>query len=95
MPSYVLVFRGRKDRNATSEEEAAWGRWFEAIGPSISDFGNRVGATSRVGNGSSEDVLTGYIVVTAESIEDAAVLAKGCPGLGQGGGVEVGELVAM
>lgn len=95
MSNYVLTFRGQKNRKATAEEEAAWGRWFETIGPSISDFGNRVGRTSTVGTGPSADVLTGYIVVTAESLESAVTVAEGCPGLSQGGGVEVGELVSM
>jgi hypothetical protein len=93
MPKYVFSFRGRPDRATTAEEEAAWGRWFEEIGSSIADFGNRVGQAQVVGTGPSADTLTGYVVVNAESLEAAAALAGGCPGIRQGGGVEVGATV--
>jgi hypothetical protein len=33
------------------------------------------------------------VVVTADSLEAAVALANGCPGLQQGGGVEVGATV--
>ncbi len=93
MAKFVFSFRGLPDRTATAEDEAAWGRWFEEIGSSIADFGNRVGVARRVGAGPSTDVLTGYVVVNADSLDAAAALAEGCPGLRQGGGVEVGEII--
>jgi hypothetical protein len=93
MAKYVFSFRGRSDRTPTAEDEAAWGRWFEQIGSSVADFGNRVGNARVVGAGPSADTLTGYVVVNAKSLEAATALAEGCPGLRQGGGVEVGAIV--
>ncbi len=100
MANYVLSFRGRSDRMADAEEEKAWGQWFEQIGGSVVDFGNRVGQVrslggSRSGTGAGQDVLTGYVVISANDLEAAVAVAKGCPGLQSGGGVEVGETVDM
>ena len=39
--------------------------------------------------------IGGYTVVTAESLDDATSLAKGCPALDAGGGVEVYEALPM
>ena len=57
------------------------------------DFGNRVGRATALGETSSGSVLTGYVLVEADSYDDAIALAQGCPGLAHGGGVEVGETV--
>jgi hypothetical protein len=94
MAIYVLSFRTQPERGAAPDEEAQWGQWFQEIGASIVDFGNRVGRVSALGAGRGvDDRLGGYIVVTADDFEGAVALAKGCPGLRHGGGVEVGEAV--
>ena len=91
---YVLAFRGQVGRRLTTEEEARWPTWFEQIKDSIADFGSRVGQVREIGAGAGRpDVLSGYIIITADSLDAAATLADGCPGLQQGGSVEVGELV--
>jgi hypothetical protein len=99
MSNYVLSFRGAPDRTVSAGEEAAWGQWFQEIGGSVADFGHRVGRVSSLGSGgtdrSSQSVLTGYVVITAEDLETAVAVAKGCPGLQHGGSVEVGETVDM
>ncbi len=95
MSKFVFSFRSAKGRTVTSAEETAWGNWFQEIAPSIAEFGNRVGQTSPVGNCGSETELSGYVVVNADDLESAATLAKGCPGLQHGGGVEVGATVDM
>jgi hypothetical protein len=40
-------------------------------------------------------VLGGYSLITAGDLEAAVELAKGCPFLHQGGGIEVGELAQL
>ena len=96
MSSYVLSFRGREDRSPSPAEEGAWMEWFQKIGASISDSGHRVGASRALGAANGRpDVLSGYIVVNAGSLDEAERLATGCPGLTQGGGVEVAEIVEM
>jgi hypothetical protein len=96
MSNYVLSFRGQSDRPAGADEEAAWGQWFQELGGAVVDFGNRIGRTTALGSaGSDGNVLTGYVVIAADDFESAVALAKGCPGLAHGGGVEVGEPVPM
>jgi hypothetical protein len=100
MSNYVLSFRSQADRTASADEEAAWGAWFQQIGSCIVDFGGRVGRVSSLGNtagdaGANPAVLSGYITIQADDLESAVGVAKGCPGLTQGGGVEVGEIVDM
>ena len=93
MPTYVLAFRGQQDRAAGAEQEAAWGRWFGEIGPRVVDSGNRLGRATMVGEASAEMVMTGYTLIEADSYEAAVEVAKGCPGLNNGGAVEVGETI--
>jgi hypothetical protein len=40
----------------------------------------------------SKEVLGGFSIVQADTVDAAAQLAKGCPGLGYGGSVEVRRL---
>jgi hypothetical protein len=96
MSTFVLSFRGRSDRTASPDEEAAWGQWFQEIGGSVADFGHRVGRVTALGStGTGSEVLTGYVLVNADDLEGAVALAKGCPGLQHEGGVEVGETIPM
>jgi hypothetical protein len=93
MSNYVLSFRSNAGQSADPEHEAAWGAWFEQIGASVVDFGHRVGRATLLGSGNSPagTVLSGYVVINAESFDAATTLAQGCPGLAHGGAVEVGE----
>ena len=94
MASYVLTFRGQPDRTPTAEEEARWPTWFGQIGASIADMGNRVGEARSVGHDRQrDDVLRGYVVITAADLDAAEAIAQGCPILQQGGSLEVGEIV--
>jgi hypothetical protein len=94
MANYVLTFRGQPGRTPTAEEEARWPAWFGQIGASIADTGNRVGQARSVGyRGERDDVLRGYIVITAADLDAAVAIAQGCPVLQQGGSLEVGEIV--
>jgi hypothetical protein len=98
MSKYVFAFRSDPGRAATAAEEEAWGAWFGQLGGAVADFGNRVGQARMVGaNGASPQTgsLSGYVVVNADNLDSAVVLAQGCPGLRAGGQVEVGEIVAM
>jgi hypothetical protein len=37
----------------------------------------------------AKEIVGGYVIIQADSLDAAATLAKGCPGLGMGGTVEV------
>ena len=94
MTHYVLTFRAQPHRTPTAEQEASWPAWFSQIGTSIADMGNRVGEARSVGHDRQrDDVLRGYVVITAADLDAAVALAQGCPILQQGGSLEVGEIV--
>lgn len=94
MAQYVLSFR-QTSRETSPETEQAWGEWFGRLGEQVAEFGHRVGQARMIGEGPSmPDELSGYIVVDAESMDAAARIAEGCPGLRHGGRVEVGAVIA-
>jgi hypothetical protein len=93
--TFILTFRGATDRTLSEADGAAWMAWFGELGSAIVDAGSRVGATRTLGTAPSATAVTGYTIIQADDLEAAAVLANSCPGLSQGGGVEVGELIAM
>jgi hypothetical protein len=99
MANFVLVYHGG-GMPATEEEGqrlmAAWGTWLGGLGSSLVDAGNPVSQVRTVAsNGSVSDgapnPVTGYSVITADSIDDAVAHATSCPILASGGSVEVGE----
>ena len=96
MANYVLAFRSAPDRAMPEGAEQAWGAWFGELGSAIADRGNRTGNVTRLdaaGSAPGAEVLSGYVVVSADDMESAVTLAKGCPGLANGVSVEVAEVV--
>lgn len=102
MAKFVYVYTGGQmaDTPAAQEEAMqAWGAWFGTLGNAITDGGNPFGASVTV----SPSGITaggaagagGYSIVTADSLDDAAALTKGCPVLDGGGTVEVYEAIPM
>lgn len=106
MGKYVLVYSGGSGEmpEAGSDEfdelMAAWGGWFESMGDAVVDGGNPFGeATSIASDGSQSDGsvtgATGYSIINAESMEEAAAHASACPGLQGGGTVDVLAAIDM
>ena len=100
MPKYVLAYHGGSVPETEAEQAevmAAWGAWFEALGPAIADGGNPIGAAVTIhSDGSTSDggganPLSGYSLINAGNIDAAVAMAKGCPVLSGGGTVEVAE----
>ena len=97
MGKYLLAYTGGGMAQTDEEREAvmaAWGQWFGSLGSAIVDPGNPCGDSRALGNASSGG-LTGYTVLSADSLDDAAKLAEGCPVLANGGGVEVYETIEV
>jgi hypothetical protein len=96
MAKYVLAYTGGSTPETEAEQQAvmaAWTGWFQSLGQAVADPGNPFGpsrAVGSVGDGGPSR-LTGYSILTADSLDAAADLAKGCPVLAAGGGVEVYE----
>lgn len=101
MGKYIFIYRGGKGMGDTpeaqSEEMAAWGAWFGQLGPAIVDGGAPFGASTSVSaaGGGAAAGMTGYTIVSADSLDAAAVLAKGCPVLAGGGTVDVYDCIDM
>jgi hypothetical protein len=99
MGKYLLAYTGGSTPESEEQQQAvmaAWTSWFTELGPAIADGGNPFSVSATVASdGSVSDggaaALTGYSLVTAGSLGEAADMAKGCPVLRDGGSVEVYE----
>lgn len=100
MAKYVLTYKGGSGMPATEEEQqavmAAWGAWLGGLGEALVDVGNPFGPSAAVAaDGSVADSgpsgLTGYSILSADSLAAATEQTKGCPILSAGGTVEVYE----
>ena len=99
MATYVLAYKGGRMPETDAERDAqmaAWGGWFQNLGAAVVDAGNPFGPSKAVdGYGTISDgapsALTGYTILTSDSIDAAAKLATGCPILSNGGSLEVYE----
>ena len=74
----------------------AWGRWFGSLGDRVVDGGTPFGpstvVSSSTANGqAASSGLTGYSIIKADSLQQAAESARGCPIVLDGGSVEVYE----
>ena len=97
------------DFNPTPEqiqaEVKAWQDWMGGIGAkgklknpgeALGYEGKTVHADGSITDGpyaSMKEIVGGFIVVSAESIEEAAQLSKGCPALANGGKVEIRDIM--
>ncbi len=102
MPNFLLAYRGGRMAETPEEQRqqmAAWMEWFGTLGPAVVDPGAPFGASAAVTAEGAGDAagtgLTGYSIVSAASLEDAAEKAKGCPVLAGGGSVDVYEALPI
>lgn len=102
MANYLLAYTGGGMAQTDAEREAAmaaWGAWFGELGPAVVQHGNPVGASTSVtssgGNGGAASGLTGFSVISADSLEAAATLVAKCPVLQGGGKVDVYETIEV
>ena len=73
----------------------AWMGWLGAFGEALVDGGNPFGPSESVGAGATSG-LTGYSIISAESLDDAVAKTAGCPILeAANGAVEVYETISM
>jgi hypothetical protein len=111
MKDFLFLYRAGIETMPVSPEEMQarmqmWMDWMGGIAAQnkLADRGNRLFTTGKV---VQSDVVTdgpyteikeailGYSIVKAESYDEAARLAEGCPTLGVGGKVEIREIAAM
>jgi hypothetical protein len=103
MKNYVYIYYNNGVREGVSPEDskAAWGVWFGGLGDKIVDAGNPfLGGGQAVEKSGVTTIenhpATGYTVVKADSLEEAAEMAKSCPVLDEpDGAVRVYETMPM
>ncbi|MEV6008187.1 hypothetical protein AB0M29_15365 [Streptomyces sp. NPDC051976] len=94
MGNYVFSFRVPSDYRPGAETPAEWQAWFGELGPALVDVGNAVTDYASLGEvGGSGSRMVGHSVVSADDMDSALALAKDCPALRVGGGVEVGPVM--
>ncbi len=95
MPKFMLIYRGEAtDLSQMSEEDAAavlgkWESWMGKVGPALADIGSPFGGgTSVMDDGGSRQALSlsGYSIIEAADLSEAASLADGHPFLSEGMG---------
>ena len=95
MPSYVFTYRQPKNQPLNMDAAQEWFDWFDQIGEHITLPGSAVSTARQLGNVDGDQRVSGFTVISARDMDHAAELAQGCPGLRQGFGLEVGELLEI
>jgi hypothetical protein len=105
MTEFTYLFRGGaapESPEAGQQQMQKWMAWFKELGEKgyIKDPGNPLERTGKVVTGKgkivtdgpyaeTKDIVGGYTLIVAKSLDEAANVAKGCPILEAGGLVEV------
>jgi hypothetical protein len=99
MPKYLLSYRSARnyDSLADSAGSAAWEDFLnDHVAPSVVEPGWPVfEPATLVGETGPSTQLGGYSVVTADDVAAAVAIARQCPTVARGGGVEVGLLAEL
>jgi hypothetical protein len=94
MKNYVFTYRVPSDYVPGVETGAQWQAWFGAMGSALVDLGHAVADYASLGDvGGTSSRMIGYSVVSTEDMDAALALAKDCPALRVGGGVEIGPVM--
>jgi hypothetical protein len=94
MPNFVFSFRVPSDYRPDDGTPAVWQAWFGGLGTALVDVGHAVSEYASLGEvGGSGFRMVAYSVLSAEDMDSALALAKDCPVLRVGGGVEVGPVM--
>lgn len=102
MAKYLLAYRGGgmgDTPEAQQKAMEAWMAWFGSLGADLVDQGSPFGPSATVSGESTSEggtsALTGYTIITADSLSAASDKAKACPVLSSGGTIEVYEALEM
>ena len=103
MAKFVFVYHGGKMPETPEEGERVmglWMSWLGGMGEAVVDGGNPVGMSTtvyadRVDSNGGSNPISGYSLVSADSMDEAVKMAQGCPILAEGGSVEVAEAFDM
>ena len=96
MANYVFSFRVPSGYAPDAGTPSEWQAWFGGLGPALVSIGHAVTDYASLGEvGGSGSRMVAYSVVSAGDMDSALALAKDCPVLRVGGGVEVGPVMEV
>ena len=94
MAKYVFSFRVPSGYAPHAGTAAEWRAWFGGLVSALVDVGHAVTDYTALGEvGGSGSRMVAYSLVSADDMDSALALAKDCPVLRVGGGVEVGPVM--
>ena len=96
MAKYVFSYRVPSGYAPGAGTAAEWQAWFGGLGSALVSIGHAVTDYASLGEvGGSGSRMVAYSVVSAEDMDSALALAKDCPVMRVGGGVEVGPVMEV
>ena len=111
MKDYLFLFRGSNASNLSPEESQKhmkkWEDWIGGLAKAGKfKAGEPLGKEAKVIKGSkkvvtdgpfteSKEVVGGYLIVSASSLDEATDIAKGCPNYEADGSTEIREITSM
>lgn len=103
MSNYIIAYHG--GRKPSSPEEGAsqmarWKAWVAGLGDAAVNPGQpltntRIVSSDGVSDDGGVNAMSGYSIVSADSMEAALEIAKACPFLDTGGTLEVAEMMSL
>lgn len=99
--SYDTMKKEMKNKSPEDKQKEmkAWMQWMESHKAHIADHGGGVGTAKRVTEGGTSDTrneIGGYMLIQAESADEAAAIFKDSPHFGvENGAIDVMEIMEM
>ena len=102
MSKFIFAYHGGKQPETQEEMTKImneWKNWLGSLGNTLVDPGHPVGPSKTVNGKVVDDngganPLSGYTLITAENMDSALEIAKGCPHRSHGT-IEVAELIEL
>jgi hypothetical protein len=100
MSDFLLLYQGGsmpETEEAQKQVMDAWTSWFTSVGSAVKDPGNPFSGSAKTiaADGAVSDggggTASGYTVLTADSLDEAVALSKGCPVLQGGASITIYE----
>lgn len=105
MAKFVLLYSGGgmpETEEETAKVMKAWEDWYTELGAAVLDPGDpftpvakSVASDGTVSDGPAGSMASGYTILEAGSLDEAANMGKGCPILQSGGSISVYETIQM
>ena len=98
---FLFVYYGGAMANTPAAQKKSndmWMAWFKAQGKAIADIGAAVKPGKMVGKTAKAitgEMVTGYTVVMADTLDAAVAIAKTSPNVMEGGQIGVYEIMPM